>query len=42
MLANVLMLCTANAVAEIVNELAGERGGEEGKLDKFLVLMTLT
>ena len=27
MLANVLMLCTANAVAEIVNELAGERGG---------------
>lgn len=27
MLANVLMLCTANAVAEIVNELTGERGG---------------
>ena len=29
MLANVLMLCTANAVAEIVNELTGERGEEE-------------
>ena len=27
MLANVLLLCTTNAVAEIVNELTGERGG---------------
>lgn len=41
MLANVLMLCTTNAVAEFVNMLTGERG-EEGKLDKFLILMTLT
>lgn len=41
MLANVLMLCTTNAVAEFVNELTGERG-EKGKLDKFLILMTLT
>ena len=29
MLANVLMLCTTNAVAEFVNKLTGERGGEE-------------
>lgn len=42
MLANVLLLCTTNAVAEFVNKLTGERGGEEGKLDKFLILMTLT
>lgn len=42
MLANVLMLCTTNAVAEFVNKLTGERGGEKGKLDKFLILMTLT
>ena len=41
MLANVLMLCTTNAVAEFVNMLTGERG-EKGKLDKFLILMTLT
>lgn len=41
MLANVLMLCTTNAVAEFVNKLTGERE-EKGKLDKFLVLMTLT
>lgn len=27
MLANVLMLCTTNAVAEFVNMLTGERGG---------------
>lgn len=27
MLANVLMLCTTNAVAEFVNKLTGERGG---------------
>ena len=27
MLANVLMLCTANAVAEFVNKLIGVRGG---------------
>lgn len=43
MLANVLMLCTTNAVAEFVNKLTGERGGgKKGKLDKFLILMTLT
>lgn len=42
MLANVLMLCTTNAVAEFVNKLTGERGGGGGKLDKFLILMTLT
>lgn len=42
MLANVLLLCTTNAVAEFVNKLTGERGGEEGKLDKFLILMTFT
>ena len=43
MLANVLMLCTTNAVAEFVKKLTGERGGgEKGKLDKFLILMTLT
>ena len=43
MLANVLMLRTANAVAEFVNKLTGERGGGGGgKLDKFLILMTLT
>ena len=41
MLANVLLLCTTNAVAEFVNKLTGKRG-EKGKLDKFLVLMTLT
>ena len=41
MLANVLMLRTTNAVAEFVNKLTGERGGG-GKLDKFLILMTLT
>ena len=29
MLANVLMLCTTNAVAEFVNKLTGERGEEE-------------
>ena len=40
MLANVLMLCTTNAVAEFVNKLTGGRG--TGKLDKFLILMTLT
>ena len=26
MLANVLLLCTTNAVAELVNKLTGERG----------------
>lgn len=41
MLANALMLCTTNAVAELVNKLTGERG-EKGKLNKFLILMTLT
>lgn len=41
MLANALMLCTTNAVAEFVNKLTGERG-EKGKLDKFLILMALT
>ena len=42
MLANVLMLCTTNAVAEFVNKLTGGTGGGTGKLDKFLILMTLT
>lgn len=42
MLTNVLMLCTTNVVAEFVNKLTGERGGKKGKLDKFLILMTLT
>ena len=28
MLANVLLLCTTNAVAEFVNKLTGERGGK--------------
>ncbi len=28
MLANVLMLCTTNVVAEFVNKLTGERGGK--------------
>lgn len=41
MLANMLMLCTTNAVAEFVNKLTGGREGT-GKLDKFLILMTLT
>ena len=27
MLANVLLLCTTNAVAEFANKLTGERGG---------------
>ena len=38
MLANVLMLCTANAVAEIVNELTGERGGRKVSWTSFLSL----
>ena len=29
MLANVLMLCTTNTVAEFVNKLTGERGGKK-------------
>ena len=29
MLANVLMLCTTNAVAEFVNKLTGVTGGEK-------------
>ena len=41
MLANVLILCTTNAVAEFVNKLTGGWGGT-GKLNKFLILMTLT
>ena len=38
MLANVLMLCTTNAVAEFVNMLTGERGEEEVSWTSFLSL----
>ena len=38
MLANVLMLCTTNAVAEFVNKLTGERGKEEVSWTSFLSL----
>lgn len=42
MLANVLMLCTANAVAEIVNELAGLRGNRLLGLGPFKLLIKVS
>ena len=38
MLANVLMLCTANAVAEFVKKLTGKRGGKKVSWTSFLSL----
>lgn len=42
MLANVLMLCTTNAVAEIVNELAGLRGNRLLGLGPFKLLIKVS